>query len=57
MPLTYSIANGIGAGFLTYVAVQLAQGRWRTVHPLLYVFAAIFVVYFVAPLLRKWLGA
>ena len=54
MPLTYSIATGIGAGFLCYVAIRLARGEWRKVHPLLYVFALIFLLYFLAPLLREW---
>jgi AGZA family xanthine/uracil permease-like MFS transporter len=57
MPLTYSIASGIGAGFLTYTAVRLAKGEWRKVHPLLYVSAAIFLLYFLAPLLREWAGS
>jgi adenine/guanine/hypoxanthine permease len=55
MPLTYSIANGIGAGFLSYVAVRLVRGEWRKVHPLIYVFTALFVLYFLMPLLREWL--
>lgn len=31
MPLTYSIATGIGLGFITYAAIKLAAGRWRDV--------------------------
>lgn len=46
MPFTYSIANGIGVGFITHVVVAVALGRGRSVHPLLYVVAALFVVYF-----------
>jgi AGZA family xanthine/uracil permease-like MFS transporter len=57
MPLTYSIASGIGAGFLSYVAVRVARGEWRKVHPLMYVFAAIFLLYFLAPPLREWVKA
>jgi AGZA family xanthine/uracil permease-like MFS transporter len=56
MPLTYSITNGIGAGFLSYVAVRIARGEWRKVHWLLYVVAAAFLVYFLAPLIKKKLG-
>ena len=55
MPLTYSIATGIGAGFLGHVAVRLAKGEWRKVPPLLYAFAVVFLFYFLAPLLREWL--
>jgi len=47
MPFTYSITNGVGAGFLAYVVIAVARGKWREVHPLLYVVAAIFAWYFV----------
>jgi AGZA family xanthine/uracil permease-like MFS transporter len=46
MPFTYSITNGIGAGFVSYALLMLARGRGREVSPLLYVIAALFVVYF-----------
>ncbi|OLF17728.1 NCS2 family permease [Actinophytocola xanthii] len=46
MPFTYSIANGIGAGFISYVLLRTATGRARGIHPLLWVVAALFVVYF-----------
>ena len=44
MPLTFSIANGIAFGFITYAAVKLAAGRWREASPSLLLLAAIFVV-------------
>ncbi len=43
MPLTFSIANGIAFGFITYAAVKLVAGRWREASPSLLVLAAIFV--------------
>ena len=46
MPFTYSITNGIGAGFVSYVLLKLTQGRARDVHPLLWVVAVLFLVYF-----------
>ncbi len=46
MPFTYSITNGIGAGFISYALLKATQGRARDVHPLLWVIAALFVVYF-----------
>jgi len=46
MPFTYSITNGVGAGFLSYVVIAVLRGKWREVHPLLYVVAAIFAWYF-----------
>ncbi len=51
MPFTYSIANGIGAGFISYVVLAAATGRARTVHPLMWLVAVAFVGYFaVGPL-------
>ena len=46
MPFTYSITNGIGAGFVSFAVLRLATGRARGVHPLLWVVSALFVVYF-----------
>jgi AGZA family xanthine/uracil permease-like MFS transporter len=45
MPMTYSITNGVGAGFVSYTVLTLLGGR--RVHPLLIGFSAIFVWYFV----------
>jgi AGZA family xanthine/uracil permease-like MFS transporter len=47
MPLTFSITNGIGAGFVSYVLVKLASGKGREVHPALYVVAGLFLLYFL----------
>ena len=47
MPLTFSITNGIGAGFVSYVLVKLASGKAREVHPALYAVAALFLLYFL----------
>jgi AGZA family xanthine/uracil permease-like MFS transporter len=49
MPLTYSITNGIGFGFLSYVAIQVFQGRARRIHPLLWCAALAFLLYFARP--------
>jgi AGZA family xanthine/uracil permease-like MFS transporter len=46
MPFTYSITNGIGAGFVSYALLMATQGRAREVSPLLWVIAALFLVYF-----------
>ncbi len=46
IPLTFSIAHGIGYGFVVYVAIKLLTGRWRDAHPLMYVAAAAFAVNF-----------
>ena len=46
MPFTYSISVGIGAGFVAYVFIKVVVGKAREVHPLMWVVAALFVVYF-----------
>ncbi|WP_350347067.1 NCS2 family permease [Agromyces sp. G08B096] len=46
MPLTYSIANGIGAGFIGWVVVRALSGKAKEIHPLLWVVAAGFLIYF-----------
>ena len=46
MPFTYSITNGIGAGTISYVVLMAATGRARRVHPLMWIVAVLFVVYF-----------
>ncbi|MGH2542354.1 MAG: NCS2 family permease [Ardenticatenaceae bacterium] len=52
MPLTYSITNGIGFGFITYVAIRTFQGRAREVHWMLWVSAVAFLLYFLLPWLQ-----
>ncbi|MFD1939178.1 MULTISPECIES: NCS2 family permease [Nonomuraea] len=56
MPFTYSISNGIGAGFVSYVLIQAVKGKGRDVHPLLWVVAGLFVVYFALGPIRSLLG-
>ncbi|MBW9095130.1 NCS2 family permease [Microbacterium jejuense] len=46
MPLTYSIANGIGAGFVAWVVIRSLSGKARGISPLLWVVAAGFAIYF-----------
>jgi AGZA family xanthine/uracil permease-like MFS transporter len=57
MPLTYSIANGIGAGFVSWVLVQALSGKARKVSPLLWVVAAGFVIYFARGPIETLFGA
>ena len=52
MPFTYSIANGIGVGFISYVVLNAASGRARAVHPLMWVVGLAFVAYFAVGPLR-----
>ncbi|WP_431866835.1 NCS2 family permease [Microbacterium paraoxydans] len=46
MPLTYSIANGIGAGFVSWVLIHAFSGKARTISPLLWVVGAGFLIFF-----------
>ncbi|HUZ02582.1 MAG TPA: NCS2 family permease [Thermomicrobiaceae bacterium] len=52
MPLTYNIANGIGAGFILWTLIKLFRGKAREIHPAMYVVSLVFLVYFV----RNFLG-
>lgn len=47
MPFTYSISSGIGAGFISYALIKLVRGKAREVHPLLWIVAGLFIVYFL----------
>ena len=57
MPFTYSITDGIGAGFVTYCAIKLLRGKGREVHAMMYGAAAAFVIYFALPVIRSLLPA
>ncbi|WBU58853.1 NCS2 family permease [Paracoccus albus] len=46
MPFTYSIANGLAFGFVSYALIKLLTGRAREVHVATWVVAALFVIRF-----------
>jgi len=54
MPFTYNISVGIGAGFVTYVVIRVVQGRRREIHPLMYVVAGLFMIYFLQSPINIW---
>ena len=56
MPFTYSITNGIGAGFISYVILQIAVGKARKVHPLMWAVSILFAVYFAIEPLKTLFG-
>ena len=56
MPLTYNIANGIGVGFIAWVIVNAVSGRAKQISPLLWIVAALFVVFFVRGPLQALIG-
>lgn len=47
MPLTYSIANGIALGIITYPIVKLFSGKAKQVHWLTWILAILFVLYLI----------
>ena len=47
IPMTYSISNGIGFGFVAYVIVAAVTGKLSKVRPLMWVATTAFLVYFV----------
>lgn len=47
MPLTFSIANGVSMGIIGYCAIKALTGRWRQVHPVLYVVALLLLARYV----------
>lgn len=44
MPLTYSIATGIGIGFIVYPILKIMRGKAKAVHPILYLFMILFLI-------------
>jgi adenine/guanine/hypoxanthine permease len=48
IPLTFSIAAGIGFGVFGYVAAMVARGRWREIHPLMYALVPLFGLYYAS---------
>lgn len=47
MPLTYSIASGIGLGFIAYTALKLLSGRWRELSVGMAVLSFLFLLKFI----------
>lgn len=47
MPLTFSIADGISLGFISYAAIKLLSGKGREVHISVWVLAALFTLKFI----------
>lgn len=52
MPFTYSIANGVAAGFIFYVITKVAKGKAKQVHPIIYIVAALFIARFIFEAIR-----
>lgn len=56
MPLTYSIANGIGAAFISWVIIRSLSGKAKEISPLLWIVSAGFVIYFFSAPIQQLLG-
>lgn len=56
MPLTFTITTGIAAGFVTYVFLKTVRGRAAEVHPLMWLSAVAFVLFFMIPWLQELIG-
>jgi len=56
MPFTYSITNGIGAGFLAYVVIKVVLGKAKEIHWLLWGTSVMFLVYFAIDPIEQILG-
>lgn len=52
IPLTYSITQGIVWGFLSYTIIKLARGKFREIHPALYVVDLFAILALVAPMIK-----
>ncbi len=46
IPFTYSISKGIGYGFISYVLIKVVSGKYKEVHPLMYIVAVAFMLDF-----------
>ena len=47
MVFTFSISKGIGFGFISYCIIKVASGKWREVHPVMWIVAFVFALYFI----------
>jgi AGZA family xanthine/uracil permease-like MFS transporter len=53
MPFTFSITVGIGAAFIAWVVIKVVRGKLSDIHPLMWVVAIAFAVYFA----QTWINA
>jgi adenine/guanine/hypoxanthine permease len=57
MPLTFSITVGIGAGFVMYTLIKVVKGKTSDIHPLMWVVALAFLIYFGQAVLNQAISA
>ena len=46
MPFTSSIAEGIAGGIISYVILKLVTGKYKVIHPAMYILAILFIIRF-----------
>jgi AGZA family xanthine/uracil permease-like MFS transporter len=56
MPFTYSISDGIGMGVLSYVLLKSLTGKARAIHPMMWLTAAAFLVFFALEPIKRLFG-
>lgn len=56
MPFTFSITNGLGSGIVTYVLIKVVVGKVREVNALLWIVAALFLIYFALDPIKQLFG-
>lgn len=44
MPFSYSISNGIAFGVISYTLIKLIRGKYKEIHPLMYILSALFIL-------------
>ena len=47
MPFAYSISEGIAFGCISYTIIKMVRGKFREVHPVMYVVAGLFILRYV----------
>lgn len=47
IPFTYSVADGIGVGFISYTAISLVSGKGKKIPPVTYILTILFVTMYV----------
>jgi AGZA family xanthine/uracil permease-like MFS transporter len=56
MPFTYSITNGIGAGFVSWLVIKIFTGKAREVNWLMWVISIAYIIYFAIYPIQVVLG-
>jgi AGZA family xanthine/uracil permease-like MFS transporter len=55
MPLTYDIAIGIGAGFISWTFIKIVRRKFDDIHPLMWAVSIAFVIFFAQDFIKGYL--